>query len=396
MDSLVFSIAAPNPVDNEQNLINAELFFNEKKFILNINLINFNEIIFIISRKDNSNKYIEYKRVFSIQEFRDISNNFKLFYTLNEISNYLISLIKENKIKIINYTDYIISLNLKSLSENDNDITLNLKKELNEKEKINQLYNMFKELKINMENKDKKILELEKKISSNDNFKKKILEKLGEKEEQIKLFQKKLIEVIHAFNKFKEKVNHNLENIMKNPSKNILENILKNSCIFQDIDEIKLLFSNIANNSTNLKFLYNSKIDKENEEKLINSYIGKNDIIILVKTDKMRRFGGYAHECFEKGQFKKSDNKAFLFNLNKKTIFKSKGNEGSICRNDKTIDSINFGKEEDLKIFHNFYKKQSISHQGNNDYDYKNENFAISGDEIFNVSSLEIYQVIFK
>ena len=394
MESSIFSIAAPNPINNEQNPINTELFFNEKKFNLNINQINFNEIIFIISCKNNNN-YIEYKRGFSIQDFRDLSNNFRSF-TLNEISNYLISLIKENKIKIINYTDDIIALNLKPLSGNNNNITLNLKKELNEKEKINQLYIMFKELKINMENKDKKIKELENKIYSNDIFKKEIIKELREKEQQIKLIQKKLNEVILDFRNFREKFNQRIGNKMKNPSKNILDNILRNSCIFQDMDEIKLLLSNISNNSTNLKLLYSSRIDKDNQEKLINSYIGKNDIIILVKTDKLRRFGGYAHECFEKGQFKKNDNKAFLFNLNKKTIFKSKGNETSICRDSNTNDYINFGNGEDLKIFHNFYTKQSITHQGNNDYDYKKESFAISGDENFNVSSLEIYQAIFN
>ena len=49
--------------------------------------------------------------------------------------------------------------------------------------------------------------------------------------------------------------------------------------------------------------IYNSQLDGENEEKLFETYTMKNDLIILVKTKKSKRFGGYAHEYFEKGNF---------------------------------------------------------------------------------------------
>ena len=114
----------------------------------------------------------------------------------------------------------------------------------------------------------------------------------------------------------------------------------------------------------------------------------------MVKTDKLRRFGGYAHEFFEKEKFKKSDKNAFLFNLDTKKIYNSKGNDLSIWRGSINYDSINFGNGVDLKIFHKFFKRQSKTHQGNNDYDYKNEKNSLNEDESFNVSSLEIYQVL--
>ena len=63
-------------------------------------------------------------------------------------------------------------------------------------------------------------------------------------------------------------------------------------------------------------------------------------------------------------------------------------------RDSNSLDSINFGIEEDLKIFHKYFQKPSITHQGDYDYDYKEEKDSISGDETFNIRSLEIYQAI--
>ena len=86
----------------------------------------------------------------------------------------------------------------------------------------------------------------------------------------------------------------------------------------------------------------------------------------MVKTDKSKRFGGYTHECFEKKIFTKKDINAFLFNLDKKSIYKSKGQGVSIWRGSLTFDSINFGTRTDLKRFHNYFKRQNKTLQTNN------------------------------
>ena len=65
-----------------------------------------------------------------------------------------------------------------------------------------------------------------------------------------------------------------------------------------------------------------------------------------MKTNKLRRFGAYAHESFEKNEFHKMYKKAFLFNLNKRNIYKSKGNKSKIWRGENAYDSINFGNSD--------------------------------------------------
>ena len=108
----------------------------------------------------------------------------------------------------------------------------------------------------------------------------------------------------------------NLEGKLNNMENNIINNSV-NSNIIKNNEEKKLLFEAISaqTNNLSLKLLYNSEIDGENVEKLKQAYLYKNDIIVLVKTKKNKRFGGYAHKVFKISEgFKQSDNKAFLFN----------------------------------------------------------------------------------
>ena len=382
MENSLLKIENPNHKNIQKSLINKELLYNKIIFHFSIIQINEDKLKFILSSKDDNN--IEYNNEYNYQNFLKMNKYFKMFDNINDLSKDLITLINDNNLEIINYSDDAITISINAFSRENSNVILELKKEeINDKEKINKLYKMFKDFKINMEIKDKKIIDLENKLSlilnKNENFQNKILNELKEKEKNNKINQNNILNSI------------NLANSAKEIRPNILDNILKKSNIFQDKEEIKLILSHIPKNICNIRMLYNSKIDKENEDKIKNSYIGKNDIIFLVKTDKLRRFGAYAHEAFENKEFYKMDNKAFLFNLNKRNIFKSKGNKSTIWRNSNSYDSINFGNS-DLKIYHNFLKNKSLSYQGN-DYDYNEKHYAVSGDDVFNVSSLEIYQV---
>ena len=171
------------------------------------------------------------------------------------------------------------------------------------------------------------------------------------------------------------------------------EKILKNSTIFESEEDIEFLLKNFHNKKTYLELLYNSKDEEENEEKLLNAYIDKEDLIFLIKTNESKRFGGYAHESFQKEEFMKKDKSAFLFNLDKKTIYKSKGKSFSIWRGSNTKNSINFGTGTDLKIYHNFLTEQSKTYQTENDYDYKEEKYALNGTDSFKIINFEIYKV---
>ena len=127
---------------------------------------------------------------------------------------------------------------------------------------------------------------------------------------------------------------------------------------------------------------------------MLKAYIGKNDLIFIIKTDNNNRFGGYAHECFELNYFEKKDLNAFLFNLNKKTIYKSKGGSNSIWRGPFQLLSINFGSGVDLKINHKFLSGKNRVYPSGKDYNYNQVIYPLNENEYFCISFFEIYQVI--
>ena len=251
------------------------------------------------------------------------------------------------------------------MSRNNNFINLILKRiDLNDKDKINYVFEEIKNLKNSDKIKDKIINDLVKKIFD--------LEKINSE------FKKELDELKNKIEKI-------------NIKETILSNI--NSKIFQNESEIEFILSNIKNNPKSLELLYSSEIEGENENKFKTCYTNKNDILILIKTKKDKRFGGYSHKSFLREYFDKKDINAFLFNLDKKKIYKSKGRTYSIWCSKVSPDSMNFGNGADLKIYNKFFSKEGKAHQL--DYEYDGEKYALNGEEFFKVSVLELYQIKF-
>ena len=372
-------IITPLPINIEKELISIKLLFKNKKFDFNLTMVDENIIIFNLINKDE-NDYNKYQKEISFDKFKNMNKYFRQFDSLNEIVNDLISIINEKNIEIINDNKNEIVIQIKLLARNDNIININLNKiEINEKEKINILYNKYGQLKSIVDNNNTNILKL-----------------LEEKDKKINSLENELSELKNAFEKFKIEMTNKISKINSNSIEiiEITQNILDNSNIFKTKEEIIFLLGNITKNECRIKLIYNSLKDGENEEKLINIYTEKNDLIFLVKTDKNNRFGGYAHECFEKDVFEKRDKYAFLFNLNTKKVYKSKQNEKSIWRGKYTFSSINFGSGVDFKIFHNFSKGKNRAYPSGYDYEYNKEKFPLNNEEYFSISFLEIYQLI--
>ena len=162
-------------------------------------------------------------------------------------------------------------------------------------------------------------------------------------------------------------------------------------------EEFEFLSKAISDKKVTLELLYSSLIKGENADELIKAYIGKNDLLFLIKTSENKRFGGYSHETFELDKFHKIDEKAFLFNIDNLEIYKSQGTDFSINKKNVTLDSINFGGGTDLRIFHNFFsEKNYTSPRENKYYDYKKKKFALNGEKYFEISVFELYRVIIQ
>ena len=284
-----------------------------------------------------------------------------MFDTFEQAKSYIIELCKTDSIKIneIKENEIIIILDLKTVSSEKIMISLN-KIKCNEKEEIAFLKNCY--------NQQKKEIQELKFIIANLNQRIINLENRSEY-------------------KYEYKPQKKPEN--KNLNKVIYSNIIKSN------KEINFLLNSISETSQiTLQLLFNSELDGENKEKFKLSYLNKNDIIVLIETKKGQRFGGFAHEKFQNNEyFTKTDDKAFLFNLDKMKIYKSKGDTHSIW--DFEGNSMDFGTGTDLRIYHEFLHQKNYTKQNNKDYTY-DESYALNGEEYFEIKHLELYKVSFN
>ena len=356
-----------NP-EEENNLIDFKLIKNDIILKCFLKIINKQRIKFVCSNEID-NLIFKYENSLNMSDFIDIHKYFRMFDSLKELGDEITSLINNKKMEIESVSDNKIILKLDIMTRNNNIVKFILKKvEISEKDKINYSYEEMINLKKDSKIKDKKINDLEKKIE--------ILEKQNSE------FKKELNELKKNFEKMK---------VNETPSNQISNLNNYNSKIFKNELETTFILSNIKNNPKSLELLFSSEIEGENVEKFKSCYTNKNDILVLVKTKKNKRFGGYSHEKFLLDYFNKKDTSAFLFNLDKKKIYQSKGSKYSIWRTSSSPDSMNFGDGADLKIFNKFLSQDGYTTQL--DYEYKGEEFALNGEQYFKISVLELYQI---
>ena len=154
-------------------------------------------------------------------------------------------------------------------------------------------------------------------------------------------------------------------------------------------------------NGNKIELIYKSSINGDNIKTFYN--ITKNDFsyLVLILSQKGKKFGGYTSLNFEGKKIPTSyieqikyDNKAFLFSLDEKKKFNIiKGKYALICDDDSLI---NFG-ENDLVISNNFLSEDCYSNfpynfegqiEERNLFADENSNFKIKEIEIFHISNL--------
>ena len=400
---------APTPypiAEKEILLLNTNLEFNN--FIYNFSLLGIdNHKIKLLVKElenDNENKILLITKKYETKlDFEDLKSSykfFKMFDNYEEEKIDFVELIKRNSVKIINIDEdeLVLCIDLKTMTNNL--MNVSLKKvlmsskemidfyisELKDKGKvIDKLNTEIKLIKDDIKLKDEKIVNLETNINDLknriDTLEKKISD-YSEVKEKIPNIEKNLNKFIESMNKPNTK-------------------LLSNSSIIQKSEEIQLLANSISpDGDVSFKLVYSSKLYGENSQKLKAAYIGVKDILVVVKTKKNRRFGGYAHESFEDTEFQKKDSRAFLFNLDKMKIYKSKGTSHTIWN--FNLDSIDFGYGTDLRIFHNFLSNENYTNQNHSndssdhDFEYDEETFALNGEKYFEILYLEIYKIKFN
>ena len=163
--------------------------------------------------------------------------------------------------------------------------------------------------------------------------------------------------------------------------------------IIHSTEELELITRKInkANKKITLNLLYKATVDSDKATAFHDKCDHAQSSLVLVETDKGKRFGGFttcswAGDCEEK-----KDEDAFVFSLDKMMIYENIPNEDAIGCYPK-FGPIFLGCQ--IRIYDNAFSKGGTTFEKGLNY-YTEEDYELTGGErCFNVKEIEVYEVI--
>jgi len=163
--------------------------------------------------------------------------------------------------------------------------------------------------------------------------------------------------------------------------------------IIHSSKELELLTRKInkSNRKLTLNLLYKARVDSDRASAFHNKCDGARSTLVLVETDKGKRFGGYTSRTWSGDCIEKKDDEAFLFSLDKMMTYDIIPGEEAIGCYPK-YGPIFMGCQ--IRIFDNAFAKGGTTFEKGLNY-YTQEDFELTGGEReFNVREIEVYEVI--
>ena len=238
----IFQTPNPNDFEEEKNLLDFSLKFNEKSYNCSIKEIKENKIKIIMILSNYP--FQIYENEFNLYNFHNLNRNFRIYDNIKECTNDLISYIKQNKIRITDVQKKEIILELDIITKKDNIVNIKLnRKEIEFEFAIKKLESFYEQL----ESKNKEISELKNKLIEIEQKKQ---DELIAKDNRINELEKRLeklektIEIIEKQDKNNKSIgyypNNNLEKTIKILNIKNIKNEFKKIKTKKPINEIHL------------------------------------------------------------------------------------------------------------------------------------------------------------
>ena len=320
--------------------------------IYKIQLSNLENSILISCYEEKSIPKITYEQSFTLEQLQNEHKFFKMYDTIEESLPDITTIFEEKKIKIetgTNYLNLILILPVKLKDE----LLLKLPQvEIKEQQLVSNLLSVVKSL-------SKKVEYLTQELN--------LIKSIPSIQNQLKRLSNSLIGDIIT---------------KKEDEEWLIDGILKN-LNYEKEKKPKIIL------------LYKATQDGDNINDFHKYCDNCNNTLILIKSINGNIFGGFTTQFWNNiiqnsNKVKeKLDDKAFLFNLNDRNIFKSKNGKG-ICTNSSYL--IIFGSINSYELY---ISKNCLTNGGNCQTGsvYSSSSF-ISGSSNFSISELEVYQII--
>ena len=171
------------------------------------------------------------------------------------------------------------------------------------------------------------------------------------------------------------------------------ENTFIQGQIFHDSEELELITKKInkLNQKLTLNLLYKATADSDKAAAFHAKCDDAKSTIVLVETDKGKRFGGYTSCSWSGDCINKKDEEAFVFSLDKMKTYDSIPDEDAIGCYPK-FGPIFLGCQ--IRIFNNAFTKGGTTYEKGLNYKTEEDFELTGGDRVFNVKEIEVYEVI--
>ena len=163
--------------------------------------------------------------------------------------------------------------------------------------------------------------------------------------------------------------------------------------IIHNTDELELLTRKInkMNKRLTLNLLYKATADSDRAEAFHAKCDNARSTLVLVETDKGRRFGGFTTCSWSGDCIDKKDEEAFVFSLDKMEIYENIPGEDAIGCYPK-FGPIFLGCQ--IRIFDNAFTQGGTTFEKGLNFNTEEDFELTGGDKKFNVKDIEVYEVI--
>ena len=165
--------------------------------------------------------------------------------------------------------------------------------------------------------------------------------------------------------------------------------------IIHSEDEIELITRRInkINRKITLNLIYKATVDSDKAEAFHEKCDSAQSSLVLVETDKGKRFGGFTTSSWSGNCVDKKDKDAFIFSLDKMMTYDNIPSEVAIgCY--PNYGPIFLGCQ--IRIYDNAFTKGGTTFEKGLNYKTEEDYELTGGDREFNVKEIEVYEVIIE
>ena len=148
---------------------------------------------------------------------------------------------------------------------------------------------------------------------------------------------------------------------------------------------------NKINKKVIINLLYKATADSDKAQAFHEKCDKAQSSLVLIETDKGKRFGGFTTSSWSGDCIDKKDEDAFIFSLDKMKVYRNIPGEDAIgCY--PNFGPIFLGCQ--IRIYDNAFTKGGTTFEKGSNYETEEDYELTGGDREFNVKEIEVYEVI--